>query len=195
MPRNRSFERSCWETRNTTVCLRKSNGWWDLVFNCTVRLFYVRVSTMVRISIARSRICFNIIPVWRRWRSYQLDSPAIGRIFRSCTRSLPRPGLPSEIRHPQREPRSRNPDDQRPASRGDRVHRKSTENGRDRDEEEREQATLHNPEATLERATQGRGSIGRAPVSKTGGCRFESCRPCYPQIRNPIAGIPDRKDP
>jgi hypothetical protein len=25
---------------------------------------------------------------------------------------------------------------------------------------------------------QGRGSIGRAPVSKTGGCRFKSCRPC-----------------
>ena len=27
-------------------------------------------------------------------------------------------------------------------------------------------------------ATEGRSSIGRAPVSKTGGCRFESCRPC-----------------
>ena len=27
-------------------------------------------------------------------------------------------------------------------------------------------------------ATQGRGAIGSAPVSKTGGCRFESCRPC-----------------
>src|SRR5204863_7702389 len=26
---------------------------------------------------------------------------------------------------------------------------------------------------------QGRSSIGRAPVSKTGGCRFESCRPCW----------------
>src|SRR4051812_13720000 len=26
--------------------------------------------------------------------------------------------------------------------------------------------------------TEGRSSIGRAPVSKTGGCRFESCRPC-----------------
>ena len=25
---------------------------------------------------------------------------------------------------------------------------------------------------------EGRSSIGRAPVSKTGGCRFESCRPC-----------------
>ena len=29
------------------------------------------------------------------------------------------------------------------------------------------------------RPTQGRSSIGRAPVSKTGGCRFESCRPCW----------------
>ena len=27
----------------------------------------------------------------------------------------------------------------------------------------------------------GRSSIGRAAVSKTAGCRFESCRPCYPQ--------------
>ena len=27
-------------------------------------------------------------------------------------------------------------------------------------------------------AAQGRGAIGSAPVSKTGGCRFESCRPC-----------------
>src|SRR3954447_8324000 len=27
-------------------------------------------------------------------------------------------------------------------------------------------------------ATEGRSSIGRAPVSKTGGCRFKSCRPC-----------------
>ena len=26
---------------------------------------------------------------------------------------------------------------------------------------------------------QGRSSIGREPVSKTGGCRFESCRPCW----------------
>ena len=29
------------------------------------------------------------------------------------------------------------------------------------------------------RATQGRSSIGRAPVSKTGGWRFESFRPCW----------------
>src|SRR5438874_4609631 len=27
-------------------------------------------------------------------------------------------------------------------------------------------------------ATQGSSSTGRAPVSKTGGCRFESCLPC-----------------
>ena len=26
--------------------------------------------------------------------------------------------------------------------------------------------------------SEGRSSIGRAPVSKTGGCRFKSCRPC-----------------
>lgn len=26
---------------------------------------------------------------------------------------------------------------------------------------------------------QGRSSIGRAPVSKTGGCEFESHRPCH----------------
>src|SRR5262249_60689191 len=30
--------------------------------------------------------------------------------------------------------------------------------------------------------TEGRSSIGRAPVSKTGGCRFESCRPCAPPL-------------
>ena len=34
---------------------------------------------------------------------------------------------------------------------------------------------------------QGRSSTGRAPVSKTGGCRFESCRPC---IRGPQPGGP-----
>jgi hypothetical protein len=28
------------------------------------------------------------------------------------------------------------------------------------------------------RTAKGRSSTGRAPVSKTGGCRFESCRPC-----------------
>ena len=38
-------------------------------------------------------------------------------------------------------------------------------------------------EATLVRATQGRSSIGRAPVSKTGGCRFESCRACWWRLR------------
>src|SRR3954453_1763574 len=32
---------------------------------------------------------------------------------------------------------------------------------------------------TILRAAQGRGAIGSAPVSKTGGCRFESCRPCF----------------
>ena len=31
---------------------------------------------------------------------------------------------------------------------------------------------------TIAPAAQGRGAIGSAPVSKTGGCRFESCRPC-----------------
>ena len=31
---------------------------------------------------------------------------------------------------------------------------------------------------TIVPATEGRSSIGRAPVSKTGGCRFKSCRPC-----------------
>ena len=31
---------------------------------------------------------------------------------------------------------------------------------------------------TILPATEGRSSIGRAPVSKTGGCRFKSCRPC-----------------
>jgi hypothetical protein len=31
-----------------------------------------------------------------------------------------------------------------------------------------------------DRTAEGRSSTGRAPVSKTGGCRFESCRPCQP---------------
>ena len=35
-------------------------------------------------------------------------------------------------------------------------------------------------------SAQGRSSIGRAPVSKTGGCRFESCRPC---CRDPVFEI------
>jgi hypothetical protein len=32
--------------------------------------------------------------------------------------------------------------------------------------------------STIRPRTEGRSSTGRAPVSKTGGCRFESCRPC-----------------
>jgi hypothetical protein len=35
------------------------------------------------------------------------------------------------------------------------------------------------PEVSYIQTAQGRSSIGRAPVSKTGGCRFESCRPCW----------------
>src|SRR5665647_3433037 len=31
-------------------------------------------------------------------------------------------------------------------------------------------------------------SIGRAPVSKTGGCRFESCHSCQAEIRAKAAG-------
>src|SRR5262245_36954755 len=38
-------------------------------------------------------------------------------------------------------------------------------------------------------ATQGRSSTGRAPVSKTGGCRFESCRPC--KAKAPVVGAFD----
>ena len=38
---------------------------------------------------------------------------------------------------------------------------------------------LRRPPIQSTAATQGRSSIGRAPVSKTGGCRFESCRPCW----------------
>jgi hypothetical protein len=43
-------------------------------------------------------------------------------------------------------------------------------------------------------AAEGRSSTGRAPVSKTGGCRFESCRPCaFDQARSePRHG--DRRD-
>jgi hypothetical protein len=35
-----------------------------------------------------------------------------------------------------------------------------------------------NHPGTIARQPEGRSSTGRAPVSKTGGCRFESCRPC-----------------
>ncbi len=46
----------------------------------------------------------------------------------------------------------------------------------------------------LEGATEGRSSIGRAPVSKTGGCRFKSCRPCSnvgePERRTPTRPLP-----
>src|ERR1051325_6572956 len=53
-----------------------------------------------------------------------------------------------------------------------------SEPGSEREEQKPERATLHKAEATLVTPTQGRSSTGRAPVSKTGGCRFESCRPC-----------------
>ena len=40
--------------------------------------------------------------------------------------------------------------------------------------------TLHREAKSLGPGSpQGRSSIGRAPVSKTGGCRFESYRPCH----------------
>ena len=90
----------------------------------------------------------------------------------------PRPGLAGEVAHPEREPCGGDPDHDRPAPGEHRVDRQCGESDGDREKEERKRATLHDAEATLLRATQGRGSIGRAPVSKTGGCRFESCRPC-----------------
>src|ERR671937_324 len=40
---------------------------------------------------------------------------------------------------------------------------------------------------TIPPPAQGRSSTGRAPVSKTGGCRFESCRPCWASTRNALA--------
>jgi hypothetical protein len=43
------------------------------------------------------------------------------------------------------------------------------------------------------RAAQGRSSIGRAPVSKTGGCRFESCRPCWEHPRARLDRSGDRQ--
>ncbi len=89
------------------------------------------------------------------------------------------PRFPAEISHPEGEAGRCNADHDRSSTGGDRVHRKPAEGHSDRREEDRERATLHDAEATLGRATQGRGSIGRAPVSKTGGCRFESCRPCW----------------
>ena len=33
-----------------------------------------------------------------------------------------------------------------------------------------------------------RSSIGRAPVSKTGGCRFDSCRACWPHVGQVLIG-------
>ena len=37
--------------------------------------------------------------------------------------------------------------------------------------------------STIERKPRGVAQFGRAPVSKTGGCRFESCRPCWADQR------------
>src|SRR6185312_4509873 len=43
---------------------------------------------------------------------------------------------------------------------------------------------------TILGATEGRGAIGSAPVSKTGGCRFESCRPCCTFPAKPPLPLP-----
>ena len=40
---------------------------------------------------------------------------------------------------------------------------------------------------------EGGGSIGRAAVSKTAGCRFESCPPCESLVRN-ASGTPAERD-
>jgi hypothetical protein len=60
------------------------------------------------------------------------------------------------------------------------------------DEEGPERAATH--PGIMGRA-EGRSSTGRAPVSKTGGCRFESCRPCKrkPRIDGaPVFSLGDR---
>src|SRR5262249_39768417 len=57
----------------------------------------------------------------------------------------------------------------RPPAGEERIDAESGKGERDEREEDRESPTLHGPEATLGPATQGRGSIGRAPVSKALG--------------------------
>ena len=41
------------------------------------------------------------------------------------------------------------------------------------------------------RLSEVRSSSGRAPVSKTGGCRFESCRACWSE--SPVASCDSRR--
>ena len=96
----------------------------------------------------------------------------------TARRAGPDPPSRARARPLLRRPRS-------PAHRRGTRRRRAPPVQRDQGKEERESATLHGPEATLGPATQGRGSIGRAPVSKTGGCRFESCRPCRRAARSP----------
>src|SRR4029078_5835795 len=95
------------------------------------------------------------------------------------------PDSPGEVGPPERKRRRGERDDPGTAARERSPPRDKRERHRDRREETRERGPLH-PRDTVSHAgsgytpdaAQGRGAIGSAPVSKTGGCRFESCRPC-----------------
>jgi hypothetical protein len=80
-----------------------------------------------------------------------------------------------ELPHPRRERRARDRDHPGRSSRKCRVDADGEEACGQEGEESREGAPSH---AGIMVAAEGRSSTGRAPVSKTGGCRFESCRPC-----------------
>jgi hypothetical protein len=82
-----------------------------------------------------------------------------------------------ELPHPRRERRAGGCDHPRRSARKGGVDADGEEPRRQEGEESREGAPSH---AGIMVAAEGRSSTGRAPVSKTGGCRFESCRPCRP---------------
>ena len=65
---------------------------------------------------------------------------------------------------------------------------------RDQDEEHSERrssrrATKVSLGGVYNGRAEGRSSTGRAPVSKTGGCRFESCRPCFGDALGSASGV------
>src|SRR6478735_6702088 len=140
---------------------------------------YLTSGAYVRISRSRSALSFV-----RRNSSHSacVSSPATEGEYALGADSPHR--TQGEAPHPDRQGGRRNR--KHPLSRRRAPERDSRERERQHAEERghRHAAMLLPPgwsagrADTIVRAAQGRGAIGSAPVSKTGGCRFESCRPC-----------------
>jgi hypothetical protein len=159
---------------------------------------YVRMS--------RSRIPWS--PDRRYSRQSWIVSSAIpsrirrGLPFSSATgEQQPKRGLPE----PHRQRRRSSRDD--PACAAARARRRVRQPGEAGGEKEKKEAERRHPSEPIGvqnvrdcRATigeaQGRSSVGRAPVSKTGCRRFESCRPCCPSVppTSAAAHLPTRHD-